>query len=66
MLENLQETEKHIKNKLKSALTGKQEIFDEERFLFSLPIRDGGLNIILPEDRPKRNHLVKRDVMSRN
>ena len=51
ILENLQETEKLIKNKLIPALTGKQEVSEDDRLLFSLPVRDGGLNISLPEDR---------------
>ena len=33
------------------ALTGKQEVSEDDRLLFSLPVRDGGLNISLPEDR---------------
>ena len=33
------------------ALTGKQEVSGDDRLLFSLPVRDGGLNISLPEDR---------------
>ena len=33
------------------ALTGKHEVSEDEQFLFSLPVVDGGLNIILPEDR---------------
>ena len=48
ILENLQETEKHIKSKLIPALTGKQETSDDERSS-PLPVRDGGLTISLPE-----------------
>ena len=33
------------------AITGRSNITDEERSLFSLPVRDGGLNIVHPEDR---------------
>ena len=32
-------------------MTGKQEVSEDERFLFSLPVRDGGLNISSLEDR---------------
>ena len=48
--------ENHIKvfenpNSEVPAITGKSNITDEERSLFSLPVRDGGLNIVHPEDR---------------
>ena len=63
ILENLQETEKLIKNKLIPALTGKQEVSEDDRLLFSLPVRDGGLNIS-PTRRPTaRNQLVQRNVV---
>ena len=43
---NLEETENLI-----SAITGRNDITDKERSLFSLPVRDGGLNTVHPEDR---------------
>ena len=51
ILENLQEAEKRFENKLIPALTGKQYVSEDDRPLFSLPVRDGGLNISLSEDR---------------
>ena len=60
IFENLQETKKLIKNKLIPALTGKQEVSEDDRLLFSLPVRDGGLNISLSEDRQQ---LVQRNVV---
>ena len=48
---NLEETERKIKENLIPAITGKNDITDEERSLFSLPVRDGGLNIVHPQDR---------------
>ena len=50
-IENLEETERKIKENLIPAITGRSDITDEERSLFSLPVRDGGLNIVHPEDR---------------
>ena len=50
-IENLEETERKIKENLIPAITGRSNITDEERSLFSLPVRDGGLNIVHPEDR---------------
>ena len=47
---NLEETGTKIKENLTPVITGKSDITDEERF-FSLPVRDGGLNIVHPEVR---------------
>ena len=48
LIENLEETERKIKENLIPAITGRSDITDEERSLFSLPVRDGGLNIVHP------------------
>ena len=48
---NLEEMERKIKENLISAITGRSDITDEERPLFSLPVRDGGHNIVHLEDR---------------
>ena len=40
-----------IRENLIPAITGRSYITDEERSLFSLPVRDGGLNIVHPENR---------------
>ena len=50
MEEYLQEPEKHIKENLIPSLTGKNTVTTTDRILFSLPVRNGGLNISLPED----------------
>ena len=47
----LQETEKTISEKLLPALTGKTTHTEEHRLLFSLPLKNGGLNILSPDDR---------------
>ena len=47
----LQETEKTISEKLLPALTGKTTHTEEQRLLFSLPLENGGLNILSPDDR---------------
>ena len=47
----LQETEKMISEKLLPALTGKTTHTEEQRLLFSLPLKNGGLNILSPDDR---------------
>ena len=52
---NLEETERKIKENLIPAITGKSNITDEERSLFSLPVRDGELNIVHPEDSVELN-----------
>ena len=49
-IENLQEMERKIKENLIPAITGKSDITDEERSLFSLPVRNGELNIVHPEE----------------
>ena len=50
MEEYLQEPEKQIKENLISSLTGNNTVTTTDRILFSLPIRNGGLNISPPED----------------
>ena len=52
---NLEETERKIKENLIPAITDKSNITDEERSLFSLPVRDGELNIVHPEDSVELN-----------
>ena len=47
----LQETEKTISEKLLPALTGKTTHTEEQRLLFSLPLKNGSLNILSPDDR---------------
>ena len=42
----LQETEKTISEKLLPALSGKTTHTEEQRLLFSLPLKNGGLNIL--------------------
>ena len=45
------ETELDISEKLLPALTGRISHNENQRLLFSLPLRNGGLNILLPGDR---------------
>ena len=47
---NLEETERKIKENLISAITGRRDI-KTRNGLLSLPVRNGGLNIVRPEDR---------------
>ena len=47
----LQETEKTISEKLLPVLTGKTTHTEEQRLLLSLPLKNGGLNILSPDDR---------------
>ena len=49
MQEYLQEPEEQIKENLIPSLTGKNTVTTTDRILFSLPVRNGGLNITLPE-----------------
>ena len=51
VIENLQETEKIVSEKLLPAITGNSKTTRDERTLFSLPVREGGLNVALPDDR---------------
>ena len=48
---NLGETESSIKKNLIPAITGRNDPADEKQSLVSLPVRDGGLSIVDPEDR---------------
>ena len=50
MEEYLLEPEKLIRENLNPSLTGKNTVTTTDRILFSLPMRNGGLNITLPED----------------
>ena len=47
----LQKTEKAIAEKLLPALTGKTAHTKQHCLLFSLPLKNGGLNILSPDDR---------------
>ena len=46
----LQETEKTFSGKLLLAVTGKTTHTEEQRLLFYLPLKNGGLNILSPDD----------------
>ena len=48
---NLEGTETRIKKNLIPATTGRNDLADEKRSFVSLPVRDGGLSIVHPEDR---------------
>ena len=47
---HLMESEVKIKQKLIPAITGRDEPNENDRILFSLPIKNGGLNFQLPTD----------------
>ena len=49
-IRNLEETQRHTRENPIATKTCRSDTMDEERS-FSLPVRDGGLNIVHPEDR---------------
>ena len=44
------------------AVTGRNTITDEERNLFSLPIRDGGLGITIPYQTSSQQRLLSQKI----
>ena len=61
--ELLEDSEKIISEKIIPNITGQDRPTEPERKLFSLPLRNGGLNIMVPQDR-KNDLRWSRDVAS--
>ena len=49
----MDEIEKNVRQQLLTSITGKNHITDEDRNLFALPLRMGGLDLLSPTDFSK-------------